>query len=42
MSTFLAIMGYAILIGAGIAALAALGVFLGVFLKRSTIEDTHH
>jgi hypothetical protein len=43
MSTFIAIIGYAILIGAGISVLAAAGVFFGSFLRKSTISDeTHH
>ncbi|CAN5445462.1 hypothetical protein BH24DEI1_BH24DEI1_16710 [soil metagenome] len=42
MSTFLAIIGYALLIGAGISVLAAAGVLFGSFLQKSTIDDAHH
>lgn len=42
MSTFLGIIGYAIIIGAGISVLAAAGVFFGHFLRRSTVDDAHH
>jgi hypothetical protein len=42
MNTFLSIMGYALLIGVGITALAALGVFTGNTLAKALKTEDEH